>query len=129
MVATADSERKNGGIMNKKFALATLAITALGFSHPANATVWCSGTISASWVNDGGAVLILGSWRGDHTQICNIKVEWRGITPDVCAAWMAKVDAAVALGRAVTLLYPNESGCGSLPTYSDTPAPSYVMLN
>lgn len=109
--------------------LAIAAVAALGLSaQPASAAMWCGSTVSASWVNYNGDVLILGSWRGTHTQICNLKTEWKGISPDICASWMAKMDAAVSLGRAVTVYYAETMECSALPTYGDSPAPYYVML-
>lgn len=94
----------------------------------AQANSWCSGTVTASWVDISGNVYIQASWHGTHTQICHLSAEWKGVTPDICASWMAKMDAAVSTGRAVTIYYPGAADCASLPTYTSSPAPNYVML-
>ena len=112
----------------KRIILAIAAIAALGFAQPAAAVIVCQGTLSHSWMESDGDVYIRGSWRGDHTQMCNLKTEWKGITPDICAGWMAKADAAVSLGRTVLVYYPNETSCTTMPTYSATSAPEYVAL-
>lgn len=90
---------------------------------------WCTGSVLSSWTNIAGDVLISGSWRGDHTQICNLKQEWKGVTPDICMGWVAKLDAAAALNKSVTIQYNDASSCASLPIYGQTPSPAYVMLN
>src|SRR5687767_5130256 len=113
----------------KKFTLTMVALAALGFSQPASAASWCTGTISVSWVDAGGSVLVTGSWRGTHTQICSVKTEWKSITPDVCANWMAKLDAALTLSRGVTVYYDETIDCAALPTYGAAPPPGYVMLH
>lgn len=112
----------------QKNLIVALAILSSILSQPAAANAYCTGTISTSWVSSNGNVYILGSWRGDHTMICSIKAEWNGITPDVCAAWMAEVDAAISLSRSVTLEYVGLVSCDALPAYEAAPAPNYVML-
>lgn len=97
-------------------------------AQPASAAAFCDGTVIASWTDSDGNVSVLGSWRNDHTQICNLKVVWKGITPDVCASWMAKADAAVAESRNFRVYYSSESNCSTLATYGSAPAPAYVML-
>ena len=113
----------------RKPALAVAAIAALSVAQPASADVYCGGTISHSWVDINGNVFVWGSWRQAHTQICNLTTAWKEVAPEICAAWLAKADAAVSLGRQVLLSYPTESSCAALPQYGSTPAPAYLMLN
>ena len=122
------ARESKGGQRMRKLALSMAAIAALGISQPASAEAWCNGTVSASWVDVNGNFFIAGSWRGTHTQMCNVKTECKGVTPDVCATWMAKLDAAVSLGRSVVVNYPVVTDCATLPTYSAAPSPTYVML-
>lgn len=101
----------------------------LGAHSPAlAATQYCAGTVLTSWTMADGAVIISSSWRSDHTQICNTKEVWKGITPEVCVNWVAKLDSAVALQRQVTIQYADAPACDALPTYQYSPAPRYVML-
>lgn len=88
----------------------------------------CAGTVDASWITSDGMVLIKGSWRNDHTMICSIRNEWKGVSPDVCMSWAAKVDAAVTMGKSVTVYYTDIADCASLPVYTATPGPYYVMV-
>ena len=106
------------------------AILAIGGSAvPATAaSQWCTGTLSASWTNKLGDVLVESSWRQSHTQICNIRYEWKGVPADTCIAWVAKLDAAVAMNKRVTIYYGEAPSCNLLPGYEQSPAPYYVML-
>ena len=117
--------------MLKKFKVVGMAaIAGLGVaSAPAHAAFNCTGTVSRSYVQNNGAVVFRSSWAPDYTQICNIKETWKGITPDVCLTWVAKIDAAVSLSLSVTVRYDGDLTCGTLPIYSGTPSPKYVMLN
>lgn len=94
----------------------------------AQGAVWCNGTINASWVDVSGHVYILASWHISHTQICNLSAVWKGVSPEICASWMAKMDAAVSAAREVTVYYPDETDCAAVPTYTAASAPNNVML-
>ena len=111
-------------------AICTALVTAamLGVSQPAAAAVSCQGTITGKSVIYDGSVLIRGSWRGDYTQICNIKAEWNGVTPDVCATWVAMADAALSMGKSLYLWYPDNDACGTLPVWSASPRPYQVIM-
>lgn len=88
----------------------------------------CTGAIWTSWVNEAGDVLISSSWRSDHTQICNLKNEWKGISVDVCIAWTAKLDAAATMNKTATIYYADAPACNALPTYERSLPPVYVMI-
>ena len=109
-----------------------LAVTAAATSVSANAAVACYGTVIKSWTSSDGQVVVDSSWRSDHTTLCNILTPWKGVPPSVCLSWQAKVDAAVSMGRAVTVYIidaPAGTTCATLPTYGDAYAPYYVMLH
>lgn len=112
--------------MRKIFALAIIA--AVTISQPAHAASLCSGTITRSLVYSSGAVSVLGSWRNATTQVCNLKIEWKNITPDVCAAWLARIDAAVSLQRPIAFYFTEDLDCASYDTYNASPAPYYIQL-
>jgi len=108
-------------------ASASLALT----SQPAHAQLWCTGTISSSWIDSVGNAYIAGNWRDDHTQICSVRQEWKGISPDICLSWLAKVDSSIGLSKSIIVsysAYPAGITCSTLGTYGDSPAPLYVML-
>lgn len=115
--------------MSKLMKSCGLIAFALAWSGSAYAEVWCNGTLSASWSQIDGGVYIQGSWHPTHTKICSLNSVWKGVPPEVCASWLAKADAAVSLGRTVTVYYGGTfSDCATLPAYDDAPAPTYVML-
>ena len=115
--------------LTKSIAVAT-GILALGTSSfPATAApTYCAGTLSASWIRKTGDVIIESSWRQNHTQICNIRYEWKGVPVDTCIAWVAKLDAAVTMNKRILIYYTEALSCDTMPTYGDSPAPYYVML-
>lgn len=88
----------------------------------------CTGTVLSSWVNSTGDVFLSSSWRNDHTQVCNVETTWKGIPPNVCVSWVAKLDAALALGKHISIHYPEAPPCNAIPYYGNAPAPYYVML-
>ena len=89
---------------------------------------WCSGVITHVWVAKGGETYIIGSWRGAHTQICNLSSEWKGVPPNTCKNWLGLAQQAHATQKPVTLHYSDMSSCADIPRYGDAPSPSYVML-
>ena len=90
-------------------------------------TLYCSGTLGASWTNRNGDVFFQPSWHWGHLQLCNIHLSWKDVTPSTCLSWQAKVDAAVTLQRQTTINYEG-TACGALATYADSPSPYYVMV-
>lgn len=106
----------------------SLLVANLVLVQPAQARAFCSGTISKSTVYASGAVTVIASWRNATTQVCNLKIEWKNITPDVCAAWLARIDAAVTLQRPVTFYYSEDLDCGTMATYVGSPPPDYIQL-
>lgn len=108
--------------------LSMAALACASFSTSASANYWCTGTVSNSYVTPNGAVVMLGSWAPNYTMICSLRETWKGVPPEVCVAWLAKVDSAVALGRSMTVYYAGETPCNTLASYDTAPAPGYVML-
>lgn len=104
------------------------AALALGLTTNAAANVQCVGTVNSSYVLTDGTVRIVASWRNDHTTICDMNTDWNGITPDVCLAWLAKIDAAVSLNKSLVVHYYTASDCATLPVYGSSVAPNFVML-
>jgi hypothetical protein len=104
-----------------------MGVVASAMAQPALAND-CVGTVNSSYLTIDGSVILRGTWRNDFTQICNLKTEWKGVTPDVCAGWKAMIDAALTLGRTVSLYYSPDVTCAQIPYYGGSPAPYYVML-
>lgn len=106
---------------------ALLSTFALASSLSAAATQWCQGKITHAWIDNAGHVFIWSTWRGDHTQICNVNTDWKGIGPTICKNWYATAVLAVASGKKVIVTVDAPS-CETMPTYGASPAPWYVML-
>jgi len=90
---------------------------------------WCSGTIQHLYLNHDGALVIHGSWRGTHTEICNINEDRLGVTPEVCKGWLSVAMAAKLSTTTVILHYPDVPSCAAIPQYSGAPRPTYLMLS
>ena len=92
----------------------------------------CYGFLSHVWVDDSNQLYIAASYRGDHTMICDLDNDWKGITPAVCENWFDIARSILALDRYtsfVTVRYLDTpyANCSELPLYSESPAPLYVM--
>ena len=107
------------------------ALIALFCASVAQATAfYCAGTVSMVWSLTDGSMFIRTSYRGDHTQMCNLLTDWNGISPAQCKNWYAVLLTAKTTGDVIQVYYPNNpySGCSALPTYGNTPAPGYIGL-
>lgn len=89
---------------------------------------WCGGTINNSYTDNGGNVFILGSWRGEWTRICSLNTTLNDITPTTCKAWFSTAQTAIVTGKTVTMYY-DVASCATIPSYNDSPKPTYLMLN
>lgn len=112
----------------KKLSLGLLVLCGLAW-QPASAVIFCEGTVRSYYVADTSAVLILGSWAPNWTQVCNVKVVWKGIEPELCKTWFSAILAAYHGKTNFAVRYddPALTDCATLPHYGNTPAPEYIM--
>lgn len=112
----------------KKLSLSLLVLCCLAW-QPASAALFCEGTVKSYYVADNSAVLIHGSWTITWTQVCNVKVAWKGIDSELCKIWFSAILAAYHAKTTFVVRYddPSVTDCAALPTYGNTPAPEYVM--
>ena len=89
---------------------------------------WCVGTIDNTYIGHDGSVFITGSWRGEHTQVCNLTTAWKSVATDTCKTWVSYIQVAFASRSKVTMHYNDVASCGEIPSYSTSPKPSYIML-
>ncbi|MEO9599812.1 hypothetical protein [Parasphingorhabdus sp.] len=114
--------------MKKRLLQITAGAILLATAAPAFA-LQCLGTLTNVYLNDAGAVIILPSYAPSYTQICNIKTDWKGISKDICWGWFSQANNAVVESRQFRVSYQDTSAtCGTLPAYSNAPAPYYIML-
>jgi hypothetical protein len=95
----------------------------------AHAATFCGpAVITRSLIYTDGSVKIFAPWRNDFVQICNLKVNWKGVDPQLCWSWSARVDNAISKGQRIALYYadlqPGE--CATMLTYAGAPAPLYL---
>lgn len=88
--------------------------------------LYCTGKVENVYVEPNGNVIIKGSWRDHWTRICNTT----GDDTVTCSLWASYAATAVKDNLNVTVRYMVNDGstCTTLPTYSDSPKPSYFML-
>ncbi|SIO20870.1 hypothetical protein SAMN02745824_3358 [Parasphingorhabdus marina DSM 22363] len=94
------------------------------------AAVDCAGTLSGVYTTKAGNVLVLSSWRGAWTQVCNLNSEWKGVPAQTCWGWFAKINTAVAQVLEVRFHFPDgtSAACDQYLTWENAPSPEYVML-
>ena len=114
---------------NPRFAILLSALLLAQQAMAQNLT--CYGFLTHVWVDNSNQLYIAASYRGDHTMICDLDNDWKGITPSVCESWLAIIQSVVSDDRYsfVTVRYIDSpySDCSELPLYSESPAPLYVM--
>lgn len=96
----------------------------------ATANYWCSGQLNGVYITKDGDVIINGTYRNDWTRVCNLNNPEVGVTTVVCSLWASYAATALKDKLHVRLMYTavNFDGCSNIPTYSDSPIPSYLML-
>jgi len=90
---------------------------------------WCSGTISHTYIAKDGTLYILGSWRNQHTAVCNVNQTRDGVTVDVCKSWLSLVITGKTTQTPMVVFYANVPSCAEIPKYGSAPGPDYIMLS
>ena len=89
-------------------------------------TAWgvlCSGEVMNSYISVGGNLIIKPTWRNDYTKLCNVNDD-----PIVCALWSGYVASSMNDNTSLIVSYSSIGSCSTIPTYSSSPTPDYVML-
>ena len=115
--------------VRRKIVIAIAALALLGANAHAT-TFTCQGQISRSIIYGNGNLMIVASWRGSYTQLCNIHQEWLGISAEVCRSWHAMIESAKAR-QANTLVQYTDANftCSTLPTYGASIKPNYLITD
>lgn len=115
-----------------KRAIATVLAVAAVASSPSvsQAAAVCGGQISQVLSYHDGAIMVLSTWRGDYTQLCNVREAWKGVGTSTCWTWYGQISASITEGKPVNVFYDGllANECPTMPTYSLSPAPAYVSL-
>jgi len=110
----------------KKFILGILLV----FPGLASVNFYCSGKLTNVYVSRSGNLVIRGDWRSDYTQLCNLDGKINNISSITCSMWSSIATTALKDKKKVTLSYSDSEGmdCSNIPTYSNSPSPSYFMI-
>lgn len=87
----------------------------------------CIGTVKNVLVYAEGYVIIDTSYRNEYTQVCNLKNDWKGVSPEACKGMLSTLLTAQSTGRNI-MTYYNQYTCETLPSYASTPASTYVGI-
>jgi hypothetical protein len=90
---------------------------------------WCTGTIDYTYLTKDGLLYINGSWRQQHTILCNINIEREGVTIETCKGWLSIAMAARLSQVPVVVHYADVPSCEQIPKYGAAPVPSYLMMS
>jgi hypothetical protein len=112
-----------------KAAAMALALSAL-MPAQAGTALWCQGTFENHWIDAIGTVYVTPNWRGDHIALCNVNTTMGGITATVCLGWTAIIRAAMQKNATTIVHYSDApvTACSLMPTYTNAPLPSYVLM-
>lgn len=94
-----------------------------------SASVWCNGTIKHTYVDFDGTLYINGTWRNEHTAVCNLNMPRLGVSVETCNAWLSIAMAAKLSKTKVVTHYADIPSCLEIPQYGQAPKPSYLMLS
>ena len=97
--------------------------------HSLAASTWCNGTIKHTYIDSGGTLFISGTWRNQHTAVCNVNNARLEVTPETCMAWVSLALAAKLSQTKVVIHYADVPSCSAIPQYNTAPRPSYLMLS
>ena len=97
------------------------------FVSPAHADIDCPGKVESHLIDSTGNVLVTHNAVGT-VQICNVNIDWNGISPTLCFAWLALIKEAGNRTASVTIHY-NYNSCSAIPQSDSAPAPNYIQLN
>lgn len=89
---------------------------------------WCGGTLSNLYIDAGGTVSSVVSWRGDYVAFCNINQSAGAVSPTTCIAWLSMMRSAVQRGAQTITYYSEAPSCNAISTYGAAPVPGYFML-
>lgn len=113
--------------MNSKNSIAKILVaTTLALVQPVFAGYSCTVKITAVYVYVDGAVMATHTGRNDLTQVCNLNVEWKGVSTSTCAIWTGMMSSIKRSAGNATFYYDGTAACSTLPTYGNAPAPVYI---
>ncbi len=106
-----------------------VAIAFVGEASADSPGSWCNGNIPRVYTHADGGFYVIPSFRNDWIQICSVKEDWKGVSPQVCNVWVNSVISGMLSSSSFTMYYAGISNCAMIPHYGEASPPGYVMVN
>ena len=98
-----------------------------GITNSAHAAYTCTGKIDAINQGHDGSVSITSTAMYGNSQgrkICDLSIEWNGVSPDTCKGWLSKLLSHEARSEEITLQYNDaNTACSDQPAWSSASKP------
>lgn len=104
-----------------------IALGLLFASSSVSAGYGCQGTVKNVLVYADGQVNVHTSYRNDYTVMCNLKNDWKGVSPQACKGMLSTLLTAQSTGKKIATYYTSHT-CSTLPYYGSAPGPVYVGI-
>jgi hypothetical protein len=92
----------------------------------AEAFYQCTVSVKNVLVYNSGAVNILHTGRNDYTYICNVSMDYKGVSPGTCVMWTVLLEAIKKKNGFAEFYFDGTGSCPTIFTYSDAPVPVYI---
>ncbi len=87
----------------------------------------CDAKVKCLIVYATGDVNLWHSARDNYTVVCNLNVDYKGVSPTTRAMWTAMLQSAKKRDAWVNFYYGSATGsCATLPLYGEAPVPGYL---
>jgi hypothetical protein len=86
----------------------------------------CDAQVTQVLVYGDGSVGVLHTARNDIVFICNVQNARLGVGVATCSMWTSMLIKIKENGGTANFYYDGTGSCGTLPTYTNSPAPVYI---
>ncbi|WP_341664792.1 hypothetical protein [Vibrio sp.] len=104
-----------------------IALGLLFASSSVSANYDCTGTVNHVLVYADGSVNLHATYRNGYTYVCNLKNDWKGVSPQACKGMLSTLLTAQSTGKTINTYYKSYT-CETLPHYDSAPGPVYVGI-
>ncbi|WP_114786525.1 hypothetical protein [Vibrio tetraodonis] len=104
-----------------------IALGLLFASSSVSAAYDCTGTVNHVLVYADGSVNLHATYRNAYTYVCNLKNDWKGVSPQACKGMLSTLLTAQSTGKTINTYYKSYT-CETLPHYDSAPGPTYIGI-
>jgi hypothetical protein len=103
--------------------IAAIGLLLSAASSPANAAVWCAGQVTDASISSDGYLRV--DWGFGQLIICNVNADSAPPAPNTpmgfktCQALYSSAMTALAAGKELRVLLPNDSTCSNLANFAN----------